>query len=221
MDTDMLVGNGIYSLSDASFITGIHHRKINRWIKGYRRKEKFFDPVLDADYEPIEKHYSISFLDLIELFFVNAFMEHGVSLQTIRKTYEKAQEYTNFEHPFSTLKFKTDGKIILAEIDDKVLLNLLNNQLAIKKILDPFFTDVLEFDNNVVNKYWPLGKDRQVVLDPNRSFGKPIVNREGVPVMTLVNAYKAEGSIKGVAEWYEVSNESVQDAVDYYHKLAA
>jgi len=36
------------------------------------------------------------------------------------------------------------------------------------------------------------GKDRQIVIDPNRSFGKPIVNIEGVPAKFLFEAYNVE-----------------------------
>lgn len=218
---DKYLGKGIYSIAYASKLTNIYERihpvKINRWVKGYKGK----NPILSVDYDPINGFYSLSFLDLIELFFIDAFRKHGVSLRTIKGAYVKAQELLQSNHPFSTFKFKTDGARILAELGEAELMDLLTNQLAIIKIVNPFLKDVLEFDNDIVQRWWPLGKDRLVVLDPNRNFGRPIVDREGVPVESLANAYKAEKSIKSVASWFEVSNESVKDAVDYYYKLAA
>lgn len=215
-----LLGKGIYSLSDASFLTSIKKTKINRWVKGYKRNDIRFGSVIPGDFAPINDQYAISFLDLIELFFINAFMEYGVSLQTIRKAYIKAQEYIGHEHPFSSKRFKTDGKKIIAQVDDLTLINLLNDQFAIKKILDPFLKDVFDFEEDIINRLWPLGKDHQVVIDPTRSFGKPIVDREGVPVEVLYNAFKVENSIEVVGEWYDVSPESVGDAVMYYnHRL--
>ncbi len=75
------MGKGIYSLRDASKLSQIHLVKINRWIKGLKRKGVFLPPVIPIDYEPISDFYSISFLDLMELFFVNAFRKHGVSFK--------------------------------------------------------------------------------------------------------------------------------------------
>lgn len=218
---DKYLGKGIYSIAYASRLTRIHEKihpaKINRWVKGYKGK----NPILTVDYDPINGFYSLSFLDLIELFFINAFRKHGVSLKTIKNAYTKAQKLLQSNHPFSTFKFKTDGAKILAELGEVELMDLLTHQLVIMKIVDPFLIDVLEFDNDIVQRWWPLGKNKQVVLDPERNFGKPIVDREGVPVEVLGRAYKAEQSIESVASWFEVSNESVKDAVEYYYKLAA
>ena len=215
------LGRGIYSLSDASFLTKIHPTKIGRWVKGYKWKDKFSRPLITSDYKPIDDYFSISFLDLIELFFIDAFMKHGVNLKTIRKAYQRAIRHAGVEHPFSTKKFKTDGKIILAQVNDETLLNIINDQFAIKKILDPFLFDAFDFEDDVVNRLWPMGKNRQIVIDPSRSFGKPIVNNEGVQVEVLFRAYNTEKSINEVAKWFDVSNESVRDAVDYYQNLAA
>ena len=135
--------------------------------------------------------------------------------------YNKAKDKIGFNHPFSTMKFKTDGKSILMQVDDRTLLTIINDQYEIKKILDPFLFDAFDFKQDVVNRIWPLGKNRQVVIDPNRSFGKPIVNKEGVLVEILFQKYKTEKSFKKVASWFEVSNKSLKDAVDYYQKLAA
>ena len=216
-----LLSKGIYSLADASLLTGTTKATITNCIKGYTRMNVVSEPLITIDYIPIHDFYSISFLDLIELFFVNAFRKRGVSLKTIRMVYNKAKDKIGFNHPFSTMKFKTDGKSILMQVDDRTLLTIINDQYEIKKILDPFLFDAFDFKQDVVNRIWPLGKNRQVVIDPNRSFGKPIVNKEGVLVEILFQAYKTEKSFKKVASWFEVSNKSVKDAVDYYQKLAA
>jgi hypothetical protein len=54
----------------------------------------------------------VSFRDLIELRFVKAFRDAGLSLQTIRECFGRAIEAVRDERPFSTLRFRTDGKTI-------------------------------------------------------------------------------------------------------------
>jgi uncharacterized protein (DUF433 family) len=48
-----------------------------------------------------------------------------------------------------------------------------------------------------------------------RSFGQPIVSREGVPTSILAQAFEIEQSVEVVADWYEVDPVSVQDAIAF------
>ena len=38
---DKYLGKGIYSIAYASKLSGIHTAKINRWVRGLKRKDKF------------------------------------------------------------------------------------------------------------------------------------------------------------------------------------
>ncbi len=79
----------------------------------------------------------------------------------------------------------------------------------------------IDFDKNQAERWWPLGRRKQVVIDPKRSFGQPIVNEGGVPTVVLADAYRAERSIKRVVAWFDVGKAAVRDAVEYERKLAA
>ena len=105
---------------------------------------------------------------------------------------------------------------VIKETGETTLLNLVNNQVAFHKILSPVLYNNLEFaDDLKVLRWWPLGRKKQIVLDPARSFGKPIVAREGVPAETLAAAFRAEESIERVANWFSVDSRSVRDAIEY------
>jgi uncharacterized protein (DUF433 family) len=61
---------------------------------------------------------------------------------------------------------------------------------------------------------------RSVLVDPGRSFGRPIVSR-GVPTEVLADAAKLEGSIDAVAALYEVPKAEVRSALIFEQRLAA
>jgi uncharacterized protein (DUF433 family) len=63
----------------------------------------------------------------------------------------------------------------------------------------------------------------RVVLDPERSFGKPIDAEAGVPTRALCDAALAGGgqSPAVVAEWFGVPLEAVQAAVAFEGSLLA
>jgi len=62
----------------------------------------------------------LSFRDLIELRFVKTFRDLGVGLTTIRDCYRRAVDEIHDDRPFSTQRFRTDGKTIFLEITEKI-----------------------------------------------------------------------------------------------------
>ena len=84
------------------------------------------------------------------------------------------------------------------------------------------FLRQLEFkDGAMLERWWPLGKERNVVLDPRKNFGQPTIVSEGVPTKVLAESFKANGSVEEVARWYEMKPEFIEEAVEYERSLAA
>jgi DNA-binding transcriptional MerR regulator/uncharacterized protein (DUF433 family) len=225
------IGRGIYSIPEASRLSGVNARSISRWIGGYRTSSHggsfVGTAVLEADYEVINHHRSLSFLDLLEIRFVDAFRKHGVSWKTIRSAMGKACELLQERHPFSSKKFLTDGKDILYLVEqenrDPQLLNLLNDQYELQKLLEHCLHEGLEFTpDDIASRWWPRGQLHDVVIDPARSFGKPIVASAGVPTGILYASFLAEScSVDRVAHWFALSPAQVVEAVDFEKSLIA
>ena len=97
-------------------------------------------------------------------------------------------------------------------------MNLVTNQRELRRIVQDFLKE-LEFSGSDI-LWYPLGKDRQIVVDPKRNFGQPTVVRSGVPSQVLARSAKANGSTEVVASWYEVHPEEVRDAVEFEQSLA-
>jgi uncharacterized protein (DUF433 family) len=200
-----LLGVGIYTVPEAARIARVRPARIRRWLKGH-------------DY--------LDFRDLIEVRFVDAFRSHGVSWKTLRLAAERASEILQDPHPFSTRRFKTDGRKIFAELvsetGEELLLDLVKSQYGFRQIIGPYLYEGLEFDDSKgAVRWYPLPGSRRVVIDPAVSFGQPIVHPEAVPTAILAKATRVEQSVDRVARWYEVDPQAVQDAVEYEELLAA
>jgi uncharacterized protein (DUF433 family) len=224
-----LLGIGIYSVPEASRLTSVSVDSIRRWLWGYRRRSAFGTPVHSAPlWTPqipvIDHAKTLGFRDLIEIRFVDHFRKAGLSLQSIRGIIGMATELVEASYPLSTVKFKTDGKRVLAEVlegeERRLAFDLRTGQLLFSFYWDKLY-DALEYSvYDELLRWWPLGKDRRVLVDPKRNFGQPITP-EGVPTRVLADAFCAEGLIESVASWYKVEPESVRDAVDFEHHLQA
>src|SRR5262245_27315328 len=98
---------------------------------------------------------------------------------------------------------------------------MLDVQRVFEKVIRPFLKNV-EFDHGKVPlRWWPRGKSRQVALDPRRSFGHPIIFREGISTKVLARSAHANDSIEEVARWFHIAPASVRAAIDYGQALAA
>jgi len=73
--------------------------------------------------KPIAVHrnkVALGFLDLIEIKFVDAFLNVGVTWPIIHKVREKAQNlYIETNHPFCTQQFVTDGRQIFRDLHEE------------------------------------------------------------------------------------------------------
>jgi len=226
--TEELLGTGIYSVSEAARLSRVSASRIRRWLKGYQFATQTGVssslPVWTPELAPIDGYLSLGFRDLLEVRFVDAFLREGVSWPTIRKAGQRGREMFADTHPFSTARFKTDGRAIFVELcnetEDPVIVELVKRQQYFNQIIRPYLKGV-EFSGDAPVRWWPMGKDNVVVIDPARAFGQPIVNDRGVPTAVLAQAVRAMGSVNDVARWYEVRERSVAQAVNYEELLAA
>jgi hypothetical protein len=91
-----LIGHGVYTIPEAARLTRIAAPRIRRWLRGHehriggelRRSPAMIEPTFGL----IDGMVAISFLDLVEIRFINAFVEQGVTWAYLRKAHERAVE---------------------------------------------------------------------------------------------------------------------------------
>ena len=224
-----LIGNGVYSLPEASRLTRIPTKRIRRWMEGYSfissGKRVDSPPVLLPDIGRSAGRLALSFADLLELRFLEAFSEY-VSWHSIRIAAARARDIVQKQHPFSSRTFKTDGKHILMEIAEPGgvpdLLNLVSNQFEFRKVVSPMLFAGIEFaSNDEAARWWPMGRRRTVVIDPVHSFGAPISVDGYVPTFILAASAKAEGAQVRAARIFDVPVRAVRHAVEYETRYLA
>ncbi|MCG2632847.1 hypothetical protein L6654_40370 [Bradyrhizobium sp. WYCCWR 13023] len=224
-----MIGLGLYSPSEAAALTNVPAPRIRRWLTGHQVGEKTYPALWRSQLEKFEvdgDQLYLSFLDLVQLRVADAFIREGVSAQKVRRAVEYGSKIVASDYPFASARFRTDGRTIVLHVlqddgDEKLIDLFKSGQYLMQKVIEPSLKN-LEFNEaDIATRWWPLGKNKGVVVDPARQFGQPIDDASGVPTSVLAEAVQAEGSEAKAAKRYMVPVASVHRAVAFQQKLAA
>ena len=214
---------GIYSIPEAARFTGLETSRVRRWLSGYSFKssgqKRLSPPVWSGQLLPIKGRRAVSFRDLIEMRFVDAFLRAGVSWKTIRDVQELAQREFNFDHPFSTNRFRADGSRLVmsaAEKDEHAgLFDVASRQQIFFAAAEPLREELEMNEEDRVCRWWPLGRNRHVVLDPERQWGRPVVAHSGVATALIQRELVSGTPAHVLCTWLEIQPDEVNDATAF------
>lgn len=222
-----LLGTGAYSLPDTALLLAQRPETVSRWAFGYRRRREYA-PLIRTELPRVEGQRALTFVELVELLYIGAFLERGVSWARIHQAADVAARMHFGPHPFACRRFLVDGSVVYAalreEDGEESLVHLVGHgQNAIGEIVRPYLSQ-LDFDSDdIAARWYPLGKDGGVVLDPEHSFGAPVLTERYVPTETLSAAYEAEREDRGpegararVAWLYDVHPHHVDTAMEFH-----
>lgn len=218
-----LVGMGLYTPAEAGRLIAINPLKLTRWLRGHESGGRYYEPLWTPEIDIGDKHVYLSFRDMMEARVAAALIERGVSAQKVRRAISLALEMVG-ERPLSTTWLRTDGRNVFLQIaheegDEPALIDLLKSQYAFKPIVEVSLRDV-EFDGHVPSMWWPRGKKAGIVVDPSRSFGRPIEEETSVPTDALVSAVLAEGSVDAAARAWQVPPRAIRRAIAFQEDAA-
>lgn len=218
---DPLAG-GFYTAAEAARLLGISNsRTIVDWLKGRSTR----GPVVQRQYEPVGNSQELGFLDLIEVRFIDQFRRQGYSLQSLRRAAQVAREELGVEHPFALYGVTFVGERknlflkVAKDIGDTKLLNLVTRQYAMYEVLEEVLQKGISFDviSGIATQWRPKEKEfPKVVIDPTVAYGQPSLEQWRLPTTTVFDAWKAEGGdYSALADWFEVDEASIREAVEF------
>jgi uncharacterized protein (DUF433 family) len=205
----------LYSFAEADRLAKVTPNTSRRWLKGYHF---WYSPVERRTMPPItprsEQIDAVSFVDLMEVAAIGRLRDKGFSLKRIREINEYCRIYLRKQRPLVTETFKVMGRDIFVEASYGVLLNVgyEAGMQAWDEVLDPFL-DTVEYENEVVRRWWPLGRDYKVVIDPDYGFGLPVIEGTGVRTEIIAERARAGDSTDEITYDFGVTPDQIEDAL--------
>jgi hypothetical protein len=231
-----MIGTGIYTPAEAAALLKAPPAEVRRWAFGYSRvrqgERRAYEPLIRTALPTLDGQQALTFVELVEMMFIKGFRKAGVSWNTIREAASVAARLYETEHPFAMRQFFADPKGVYAalkEADDTESLVQLtgSGQHVIGEVVKPYLGQ-LEFDPlEVPTRWWPMGKEGRIVVDPAVSFGRPMVADAGIPTRALAEAleaeqrYDPERALERVSWLFKVPHRHVQSAARFEEWLKA
>lgn len=221
-----LLRSGIFTVPEAAELVGAPKAVVRLWIKGQKGRQ---NPVIENQLGLVDGKAAVSFTNLMELRFVARFHNAGVRLNEIRAIMDEAKNLLQHPHPTATrIVFRTDGRKIIAAIGQKHgvehaerLYDLRSRNYEMPTVVVPSLKEDVIFDPQGNMIAWFPRKEiaPNVIVHPYFSFGRPILKKSHIPAETLADAVKAEGSVRTVAQLYEVPEGQVKEALRFQENL--
>jgi uncharacterized protein (DUF433 family) len=221
LTTHSKLGEGIYSVSDISFLLKLPKQKVRRWLNDFwdsRLAEKYNNTYSWGE----GRDQATNFYTLIEFYIFYCLRELGVAQKKIFEAHEAMAKQLKTIHPFASAKVLTDGKSILYALEDGTTIKAdKSKQIALKQIIEDFCRKIEFSDNNLAEKFYPLGKNKHIVVDPHHQFGQPTVEETNVLAETIYNMHEAGETNEFLSRLYDISLKEVQAAIYLFNNRAA
>jgi uncharacterized protein (DUF433 family) len=211
------LGLGIYTPAEIAQILRLPYYKVNRWI------DKYWDGELGQEFEKryswkTDKSKAVSFHTLVEFYVMMQLADAGVKTRKVLEAHKELSQFYNTSFPFALREVldgvNTDGKRIFLSVDDYTITLDGTKQFNLGFI--KVFFKKLEFDsNNLASRLWPLGKEKSVLIDPERKFGHPVLEMKNIFPETIYGHYKAGDPIEYISYVYKVTEKEVRDAIEF------
>ncbi len=216
-ENSLKINNGIYTLPEVSRILRLPYHKVNKWVNVYWDKQlgSYFDKRYSWS---VKNTKAVSFHTLIEFYVLYLIGESGVSTKKVLQAHLELSELYKTAFPFAQQEIldciHTTGKNIFFETSSGIIALDGTRQFQLG-FIKTFFKN-LDFDNEMIaSRFWPLGKEKNIVVDPKRQFGHPVVGSTNIYPETLCNLYKAGEPVEFIAFTYEIDPKLVLDAIEF------
>jgi len=207
----------IYSFADVDRLVGLHAGTARRWLDGYERGGKFYQPVLREESTGSE---SVTWGEMVEARYLAEFRSKGVTVQRLRPAVGQLRKEFG-RYPLAQAKpfLDVEGRELVQRVQQDVGLEASLRFVVVRSgqvmltTASERFKAAAEYDAGVVSRLRLDPRTPDVVMDPARTFGQPAIRN--VRTEALAEGYRAGATREELADLYDLSPQQVDEALRF------
>ncbi|MFT4031858.1 MAG: DUF433 domain-containing protein [Siphonobacter sp.] len=215
---ELEVETGLYTVPDVAQILRLPLTRVRRWLDEFWNGR--FSATTKISYSWGKgRERVVSFQTLIEFYVFFKLRELGISTSKILQAYEVSSRLLKTPFPFASSFLLTDSKRLFVEISEEILITAdASLQYEIREVMDGFCKKI-EFDTDkLASKFWPLGKEHSVVIDPRKQFGQAIIQGTNILAETLHRLHLGGEDNASIARLYGLQLNQVEEAISFVNR---
>lgn len=203
-----------YSVREAALYLRLPVSTLRAWIG---RQKNFESLILPAQTKPL----ALSFINLVEAYVLASIRrKHRISMNKVRNGMRFISDRFSSEHPLAEKDFETDGiSLFLIEADIIYDVSKGGGQMVLKEIIEQYLRRIERDPDGLPEKLYPFSRTGEpdepklIMIDPQISFGRPVLSAKSIPIENIVERYKAGESIRELAKDYECAYADIEEAI--------
>lgn len=215
-----LLDRRMYGMGDVDRLLHLKPGTARRWIDGYTRAGHLYWPVIRP--EPTGDEVA-TWGEFTEARLLAEFRATGASLQSLRPAIARLRELWGTQYPLASGRayLEVQGKELVQNVQDefavdasvRIVKRARDGQLLLTPAAEAFQTSTRFGDGGEAISFHPLLSAPDVVVDPERQAGRPIVAT--IPTSVLAGHFRAGDSVGVIAQAYDVDPDLVQQALRF------
>jgi uncharacterized protein (DUF433 family)/transposase len=218
-----LLDRPTYGLAQIDRLLGLQAGTARRWIDGYERAGKQYEPVVRERHTGEEL---ATWGEFVETRLLSEYRDAGVPLIRMRPAVEALRQELNVRYPLASARtwLAAEGRELVRVVQEKVgldphlaLVVVGTGQILCWSEEADRFRSAIDWTGEGVDaqprRLRPAAGIGEVVVDPLHGFGEPVVRN--VRTEIIRELYQAGESQDSIAEVYELPRATVEAAVRY------
>jgi len=214
-----------YSMRDVDQLLRLPFGTARRWIDGYAVKGHRYPPVVRLDSSGDDV---VTWGEFVEARLLAEYRRGGALMINMHRSVERLRAELGTRYPLAHAHtwIQPEGRELVrrVQVDAGVATSYLlvvarNDQLVLSHQAETFVASV-DFssqitDDPVVERVFPRPDLKDVVFDPRRKSGLPVIAGRGIPTAVIAEQMRAGDSVASIADAYELDTSQVEAAIRF------
>lgn len=218
---DDRVRRALFTLRESAAYLDVPTSTLHQWVRPSD------GPGLVTIFPRAGRSATVPFVGFAEAYVLSALRHAGVPMQRIRPAVARLSEEFGLDHALASQRVYTDGAELIfdyasASDDDALLTVVRTGQEHLTEVIRGYLKRISYGGDGWAEQIQlPVYTAADVIVDPERAFGQPLVIHGGARVEDLVDRFRAGDRVSHIAEDFGVPQDEVEDVIRVATRLAA
>ena len=213
-----LLHREVYVMSQVDRLLDLGTGTARRWIDGYERRGRRYEPLVRADTTGSDV---VTWGEFVETRLIAEYRSRGVAVVRMRPAIMALRWEFETDYPLATARpfLNEDGRDLVLRVQDETVLSpslrfvvRTNQGVMLSMEVQRFQQDAEYEETDEVRRIRLFGASN-VVLDPEYGFGEPTVRGRRLRISAIAEAIAAGEARDDIKATWDISDDIVDDAL--------